>query len=344
MSSLQPRFPETNKKPGVVYATDASGYELPVIDVTHPAFALNLTAEKLAAVMEKERVRRRNWEAKPAFVRRLLLAFARRRSVLLQSLTQSEGSFLPGMSTYLMKLGADNLGAAYTKPLDRKLAADSSFVDVRLRLQTMALLVAGGLRRQLAAGAAGPIELVSIAGGPAIDALNALIVLRKENSAWFSGRETRIHVFDADDNGPLFGTRALAALQSKGAPLAGMDCEFLHHSYDWNRPETLRGVLAKISSDAMTAGSSEGGLFQYGSDEAIAGNLAVLRETLPPAFTFCGSISPDSEENRSAARSIRIAVRRFHMADFESLVNRAGWNVTEKSLGPRTLCVRLERK
>lgn len=47
------RIPEKNKKPGVYYALTNDGVELPVIDVTHPEFALNLSAEDLSARRER---------------------------------------------------------------------------------------------------------------------------------------------------------------------------------------------------------------------------------------------------------------------------------------------------
>ena len=46
------RIPETKKKPGVCYAPTDDGVELPVIDITHPAFALGLSGEEL----EKRRI------------------------------------------------------------------------------------------------------------------------------------------------------------------------------------------------------------------------------------------------------------------------------------------------
>ena len=36
---MLPKIPEQNKKPGVCYAVTDDGLELPVIDITHPAFA-----------------------------------------------------------------------------------------------------------------------------------------------------------------------------------------------------------------------------------------------------------------------------------------------------------------
>ena len=40
---MQPRITQKNNKAGVCYAITDEGVELPVIDVTHPAFAIQLT-------------------------------------------------------------------------------------------------------------------------------------------------------------------------------------------------------------------------------------------------------------------------------------------------------------
>jgi hypothetical protein len=44
--------PETNKRPGVSYVVAPNGLELPVIDVTHPAFALAITPAEQAALVD----------------------------------------------------------------------------------------------------------------------------------------------------------------------------------------------------------------------------------------------------------------------------------------------------
>ncbi|HYQ18734.1 MAG TPA: hypothetical protein VEQ58_23325, partial [Polyangiaceae bacterium] len=47
------RHAERNKRPGVSYAVTDDGLELPVLDVTHPAFAFELSDEKLAAMLRR---------------------------------------------------------------------------------------------------------------------------------------------------------------------------------------------------------------------------------------------------------------------------------------------------
>jgi len=45
--------PEINKRPGVFYAFTRDGVELPVVDVTHPAFAISIPESELKANVDK---------------------------------------------------------------------------------------------------------------------------------------------------------------------------------------------------------------------------------------------------------------------------------------------------
>ena len=218
-SSLE--IPETNKKPGVFYAVSADGIELPVVDVTHPSFALPLARGEATALIERyaraeaRRGRLQQW------ARHHFYGYFLKRSVLGRALMGAAGTFLPGMPTYLMKLGPDHLGAGYAQEIDRRIAASPPALAMRLRLLDVATLLAEGLAPALARDAAPPLHLVNVGGGPASDSLNALIVLRKEHPASLEGRAIRIHVLDRDDRGPLFGARALEALRGDGGPLRG---------------------------------------------------------------------------------------------------------------------------
>ena len=46
-------IPETNKKPGVCYAVSDDGLELPVIDITHAAFAFEMSEAELSALIDR---------------------------------------------------------------------------------------------------------------------------------------------------------------------------------------------------------------------------------------------------------------------------------------------------
>lgn len=335
------RVPERDRRPGVFYAVSDDGIELPVIDVTHPSFAIDDSAAVLEQAWADERKRQEGWTRQPTWRRRLMLWLARRNSILLQSLWQAEGTFLTAMATYRMKLGPANQGAAYTKRLDTRIAAGASILDVRLRLQRVAHLLAEALMAVLRTRPSAPVHFVDIAGGPAIDAINALILIRRHAPGLLLCRPIRLHVLDAHREAPDFGARALAALQSDGGPLRGLDCTFEYRRYDWNDPAILRELLAGFEPDAVAAASSEGGLFQYGSDEAIVGNLAVLHQHTRPEFTVTGTLSPATPENLHARRMIRVAIRHLDATAFGALAQRAGWRLDRVLESPRTQTVRL---
>jgi hypothetical protein len=156
-----------------------------------------------------------------------LLKSAAKRSLLVQPLFGGDAAFLDGMSTYVMKLGADNLVPPYDCPMDRRVAASPNLTLLRLRTQQVARLIADGVAAELAKAVAAPLHLINIAGGPAIDSLNALILLNKREASLLR-RPIVIHVLDLDDAGPFFGNNALTALKADSGPLAGLDAVFDH--------------------------------------------------------------------------------------------------------------------
>ncbi len=308
---------------GLVHARTDDGWELPVIDVTHPAFALELSPDALRALSAESARRLRASMRMPAFLRRLLL----RGSVLTRDVDRP---FVSGMTTYVQKLGPANLGS-WAGRMDARVAKAIGPTSMRLRLQTMARALADTLEPALVARP-GPVRLVSIGGGPSPDCLNALILVRRRRPELLARRRVRILVLDLDEAGPSFGARALAALQGEGAPLHGLDATLEHARYDWNDVTRLGPTLDHLAApDAVLVGSSEGGLFEYGSDEAILDNLEVLRDHTPPGLAVVGSVLRDE---RTADPSL-LLMRGYTSMPFRllgaerlaALVEPAGWRV-----------------
>ena len=149
--------------------------------------------------------------------------------------------------------------------MDRKTAASLPALGVRLRLQDMALLMAEALLPHLQADPRRPLVFLNIAGGPAVDSLNAFIVLNKRQAGILSGREVSITVLDADDEGLAFGKAALAALSAADGLLHGTHVNFQHRPYDWanaNELEMARKEAQARGSIVMC--SSEGGCSSTG--------------------------------------------------------------------------------
>src|SRR6187401_128608 len=107
----------------ITFATTADGLRLPVIDVTHPAFAIPDDPATAAARLDAFMAWHRRDRQVPGFVTRLLMRLAARRSLLLQKILSADSDALDSITTYLLKLGADHLPPGFDGPVDRKSAA-----------------------------------------------------------------------------------------------------------------------------------------------------------------------------------------------------------------------------
>ncbi|MCK7481328.1 MAG: hypothetical protein M0C28_32185 [Candidatus Moduliflexus flocculans] len=105
-----------------------------------------------------------------------------------------------------------------------------------------------------------------------------------------------INVLDMD----LFEARSLrarrvAALQTPGGHFNGLAISLRRIQYDWNDPAVLESLLAERRG-WIQIGVSEGGLFEYGSDETI---LRALEHDVPdrtePETTIVGSLMRDHD-------------------------------------------------
>jgi hypothetical protein len=325
---------EKDKRPGVYYALTNQDVELPVIDITHPAFALNVSDAEQRAAVQKFLQEPTPFHKLPKSLRSLMLRFFLRGSVLADGISQAQGSFLSGMHTYLLKLGPDMLGTAYAKAIDRKIAAALPSWSVRLRLQDIAHLTADTLTPVLASDRTRPLRLLSIAGGPAIDILNALILLSKKPGNLLADRSVSIEVLDIDHAGADFGKRALAALSVPGGPLHGYRIDFRYVHYNWSKASDLHAIVRQPEFDqASVLCSSEGGLFEYGSDDEIMANLQALRESAG-VVAVIGSVTR-ADETTQRLRQISISPTRPRgLAAFRSLIQTTGWNLVRSVYRP----------
>jgi hypothetical protein len=317
----------------IIRAATRQGFALPVIDVSNPAFQVPDDAAALGALRaelgESERRRKRL----PRFVLRWLMRSVARRSLLARELLGGEQrgdvAVLGAMTTYMMKLGAGNLVAPVDTELDKRLAASPGAVSIRIRLQQLAQLLAGGLRDELAGRGPVPLHLISIGGGTAIDCLNALIVLRQLDAAALERRRVTLQVLDPDSEGPEFGRHALAALAAEGNALSGLDVTFAHTPYDWNSPATLESLVRELSaSDSVIAVSTEGALFEYGNDHTIVSNLEALHKGRNVAL-IGGTVTRADPLTRDFLTTSRFKLVPRTAAEFAELVKLAGFTVTQ---------------
>jgi hypothetical protein len=313
----------------IVTARTREGYDLPVIDVTHPRFAVADDPRAARALYDAFVASERRQRFIPPFVMRLMLRSAAKKSRLIRAVFDPQAGFLDGLSTYVMKLGADNLVAPYDSPMDRRLAASPHIGLLRLRMQQTARLVADGLVDDLVAAGGATLHLINIGGGPALDSINAIIWLNHGRPALLE-RSIVIHVLDSQEDGPFFGANALEALKQQGRPLHGLDIAFEHRRYDWDAPASLAQLVRELTAaGGVIAASSEGALFEYGSDEAIIANLTALRADGAGARLVAGSVTRDDATRR---RMIGLTGFKLHprgVEGFAPLAARAGFGVAK---------------
>jgi hypothetical protein len=322
-----PLVPEKSKRPGVLYAYTETGVELPVVDVTNPAFALEMDEAHLPMFAAQQLKSMEKWSRVPAFLRNW---FAR-NSVLMGA--SSQGSVLDGMTTYLYKLGPDNLGAGYTKRMDQRVAANVMSVAVRQRFRDIARLIADGLLPPLKARP-GPVTLLNLAGGTAMDSLNALILVHTKHPEILLGRSVYVQVLDPDRAGFVFAGNALTALtRDEDGPLRRLEISLAYREYNWGDTSSLLAALRGADSqgradEQVIVASSEGGIFEYASDAEILKNLEVLHEETPPDFVIVGSALKDEPLTRMMKKMSGTTFLPRKLDDLAQLAERAGWRMS----------------
>jgi hypothetical protein len=225
-----------------------------------------------------------------------------------------------------MKLGADNLPPPYNGPTDLRIAASPPLVLLRLRTQQVARLIADGLVAHLDGNAA-PLHLINIGGGPAIDSMNTLLLLNRRERGLLR-RPVVIHVLDLDEAGPFFGKNALAALKADDGPLAGLDVTFDHRGYDWDKPASLKTLVGELAAGGVViAASSEGGLFEYGSDDAIVANLQALGAG--GTRLVAGSVTSADESRRRTITASKFKLVPRGLEGFAPLAARGGFAIAK---------------
>jgi hypothetical protein len=329
-----------HKKPGISYVVTDGGLELPVIDVSHPAFALEVSEGDLAAAHEQFLREVEQQKSIPEEKRAEMMRHFLDTSLLGRGLAAASGTFLTGLNTYLLKLGPDNLpdGAG---AIDLRIADGLPAMALRLRLQDVVRLQAGALVAPLQEHPGRPLHLINIAGGPSVDSLNTLALLRRDYPSILDNRAAFIHDFDGDTSGPDFGAKALAAWKSPGGPLEGADVTFRRVEYNWRDTSTLVEELSRLDlRTSVWAAASEGGLFEYGADEDVVKNLAVLR-AIVPSGPMVGSVTRVDGAGQHMRGPGSFALIPRTLEGFTALATRAGWRVETAITGPISLNVRM---
>jgi hypothetical protein len=306
-----------------------NGQELPIIDVTNPAFSPAPPSEtEMATFVQKSAAEQERFNRMPAFMRKPILWLMSRQSVLMRGLMGADGTFLSAMNTYLMKLGPDNLGQGFSQ-MDRALVSSIPAMSLRLRLKELVRLMADAVAPVLTAQPGRPFDLINIAGGPCMDSINLLLLLYRDRSNILSGRSIRIHALDLESPGPVFGSRALQALQAPGAPLEGLQITMEYTPYQWAESQRLQTYLEKMNlRESVVTAASEGGLFDYGTDAEICGHLRILHAMTPDQAVVAATTTPIDGPGRAFNQTSGARTISRPREAFAELAAKAGWKIS----------------
>ena len=339
-----------NKIPGLSYAFTLNGVELPVLDITHPLFRSAINEEKLNEMLKKsaktaDKTAER-FNKIPLFIKKFLT----KRSFIMSELLQENGDrqFLTGLSTLMLKLGPGLIGKGRKRFLDRLSSGGIGGIVLRMRVRAISNYIAQPMIPLLTKSPEKNICMINIAGGAASDSINALFLILAEHPAILSNRIIEIHVLDPDNYGPAFADRCIAALKAPGNRFCDLNITFNHIDYDWNNTEKLKELLSERKNWIQLC-SSEGGLFEYCSDEVIIQNLNTLSVHSADDIIIAGSLVHDIkmvDAGMIAALKISTSIKpRFlGIEGLTNIIDR-NWKIDYLSEGnPRYLIFRLKKR
>jgi hypothetical protein len=285
-----------NRLPGLTYAYTLNGVELPVLDITHPGFVSGIDESSLKKMLSYvEQNAEKNTEKFnriPKFIKKYFAKHSFAMAELLQN--ENESSFASGISTLMMKLGPNLIGKGRRRFWDRQVTKGFGALVLRMRARDISICQSEELIPLLVKHEGKNLCFINIAGGAASDNINALILVQKENPELLRNRKIEINILDIDTYGPAFAERCIKAIKSPGNKFSGLDITMRHILYDWNNTLKLSELLSE-RKEWLQVCSSEGGLFEYCSDEVIIQNLTVLFENSSDEIIIAGTLLHDIE-------------------------------------------------
>jgi len=314
-----------------MYIFADNGIELPVLDITHPQFLSSIDESRLdevskASIQKMLAMGQMSDTQRGTYYEQLL------KSYIFGPVFVSDpgASFMSGMSTYVYKLGPNLIGGGPEREFDRNASMDIGGVAMRMRIRDLCRLQAGALIPQLESSPQRSLCFVNIAGGAASDSINTLILIHKENPTLVRDRKIEIHVLDIDAVGPKFALGCIEALKMPGLHFHGLDTAFHHTAHDWKDTKQLVPLLSN-REDCIMMFASEGGLFEYGSDEAIIRNLNVLYDYSPDSARIAGTVVHETDKVHATvpalAKSSNAGLRFLGVGGLAGLLEETGWSL-----------------
>jgi hypothetical protein len=344
-------FTIRNKIPELSYAFTSDGVELPVLDITHPLFNSctdDRVLKKMIPYVEKNGEKNaEKFNRIPLFIKKYLADRSFAMSELL--LKGGENSFASGITTLMMKLGPDLIGKGKKRFWDRQVNKGFGALLIRMRVRDISIIQADATVPLLIRNPGKSLCFINIAGGAASDSINALFLIQKENPELLKNRKTEINVLDIDTFGPSFAEKSIDILKSPGRKFHDLDISFRHIHYDWNNSGKLAELLSE-RREWLQVCSSEGGLFEYCSDEVILNNLNTIYAHSGDEIIIAGSLvhdikTVDAGMIGALKISTNIKPRFLGIEGLKRLSKPVGWKVESiKEGNPRYLVFSLNKE
>ena len=321
----------SQKLPGLAYAITQNGIELPVLDITHPKFIASINEDRVAdvskaSIQKMKALGEMSDAQKRAYYEQLSNSFIYGRFFM----TDPDANYLNGMSTYVYKLGPFLIGGGKDRELDRSLSMGIGGVAVRMRIRVLCRMQANVLISQLESSTEKDLCFVNIAGGAASDSINTLILILKENPALLKTRKIEINILDIDPLGPHYAKRCIEALKTKGYHFHGLHITFNHIGHNWKDADGLTQLLSNKKQCIMMC-ASEGGLFEYGSDDDIIRNLNALYDHSPDDIRVAGTVIHELDKVDptvpAMTKATHAGLRFLGIPGLSSILEKTNWHL-----------------
>ena len=344
-------YPIKKKIPGLSYAFTLNGIELPVLDITHPDF-VECTNDKilhklLPYVQKNAEKNAEKFNKIPSFYKKYLIKHSFGMAELLD--IDKQNMFASGITTIMMKLGPRLIGKGRKRFWDRQMNKGFGPLVIRMRARDISKCQAEILIPLIKNYPEKDLCFINIAGGSASDNINALFLIQNENPTLLIKRKIEINVLDIDTFGPAFGNRCLTALKTPNGRFNELDITFKHIHYDWNEVDNLIELLSDRKG-WLQLYSSEGGLFEYCSDEVIIRNLNAIYSYSEDDAVVIGTLMHDIKEiDAGMTASLKIITnikpRLLGINGLRSITEKNKWNIESIIEGnPRYLIFSLRKK
>jgi hypothetical protein len=338
-----------NKRQDLLYASTLNNVELPILDITHPLFISSINEVKLKKMLleagKNADKTAEKFNSMPAFLKKFLANHSFTMSELLQN--KGDNAYLSGVSTLMLKLGPGLIGKGKNRFLERLASGGIGGIVLRMRVRDISTCQSNALIQILRNSPEKNLYMINIAGGAASDSINTLFLIQKEDPGLLENRKIELDLLDLDTFGPAFAENCITELKARNGRFYGLDISLRNIHYDWNNPEVLEKVL-KERKDWIISCSSEGGLFEYCTDEVIEKNLDTLFENSNSELIITGSLLHDIKNvDAGIIASLKISTNikpRFLGLDGLKRICKSKWvidNIIEGN--PRYLVFRLKK-